>query len=115
MKTAVLGALVGAGLVIAAAGAAPDRSDVLGQRAGPCPSVAAGGDLIALCTTVGDKYQQLTVLDPKQKVLSVYHVELATGNVRLCCVRAIHWDLQMTHYNGENPLPREIQSLLEPR
>lgn len=115
MKKAVLGVLIGAGLVIAAAAAAPERGDPLGQR-GPIPqSVAAGGDLIAVSTVVGDKYQQLTVVDPKAKVISVYHVELATGNVRLCCVRNIHWDLQMKHYNGDSPLPREIQSLLEPR
>jgi hypothetical protein len=114
MRKAVLGALIGAGLVIVAAAAAPERSDVLGPRAA-APSVAVGGELLALSTTVGDKYQQLTVIDPKAKVISVYHVELATGSVKLCCVRNIHWDLQMMHFNGDNPLPREIQSLLEPR
>jgi len=112
---AVLGALVGAVLVIAAAGAAPERGDLPGQRGVTTQSIAAGGDLIALSATVGDKYQQLTVIDPKAKVISVYHVELASGNVKLCCVRNIHWDLQMMHYNGDAPLPREIQSLLEPR
>lgn len=116
MKKAVLGILFGVGLVIAAAGAVPERGDPLAQRGSfPSPVAAAGGDLIALSTVVGDKYQQLTVVDPKAKVISVYHVELATGNVRLCCVRNIHWDLQMKHYNGDSPLPREIQSLLEPR
>jgi len=115
MRTAVLGALIGAGLVIAAAAAAPERSDILGQRVGTSPAVAAGGEMIALSCVVGERYQQVTVLDPKLKVLSVYHIELATGNVKLCCVRNIHWDLQVMHYNGEHPLPREIQSLLEPK
>lgn len=115
MKKALLGVLIGVGLVIAAAAAAPERGELTGQRNVATPSIAAGGDMIALSATVGDKYQQLAVIDPKAKVISVYHVELATGNIRLCCVRNIQWDLQMKHYNGDNPLPGEIQSLLEPR
>ena len=115
MKKAVMGLLIGVGLVIVATGAVPERGDLMVQRGALTQSVAAGGDLIAVSAVVGEKYQQLTVIDPKAKVISVYHVELATGNVRLCCVRNIHWDLQMKHYNGESPLPREIQSLLEPR
>jgi hypothetical protein len=115
MRTAVLGALMGAGLVIAAAAAAPERSNLLGQRGATSPAVGAGGEMVAFSCVVGDRYQQVTVLDPKLKALSVYHIELATGNVKLCCVRNIHWDLQMMHYNGDRPLPRDIQSLLEPK
>ena len=54
-------------------------------------------------------------VDLRQRAMSVYHVALATGDVKLCCVRNIHWDLQLMHYNGDAPLPREIQSLLEPK
>ena len=113
MKSLVLGVLVGVGLVIAAVGIVPDRSEVLAQRIPPYRLTSADGELIALSTTVGDKYQQLTVIDPKQRVLSIYHVDLASGDVELRCVRNIHWDLQMTYYNGKTPLPQEIQSLLE--
>jgi len=114
MRKAILGALLGAGLLMVAAGAAPQGNEPPGPRTAS-PAIAAGGDLIAVSATVGDKYQQLTVIDPKARVISVYHVELASGNVKLCCVRNIRWDLQMMHYNGDSPLPREIQSLLEPR
>lgn len=113
MKTMVLGVLVGVGLVIAAVGVLPDRSEALAQRIPPYRLTSADGELIALSTTVGDKYQQLTVIDPKLRVLSIYHVDLASGDVELRCVRNIHWDLQMTYYNGKTPLPQEIQSLLE--
>ena len=66
-------------------------------------------------TVVEGRYQQVVVVDPTQKTLVVYHVELSTGAVELCSVRNITWDLQMTHYNGKSPLPSEIQSILEHR
>jgi hypothetical protein len=47
--------------------------------------------------------------------MSVYHIGLTTGKIALRSVRNIHWDLQMTEFNGEAPLPREIQALIEPR
>lgn len=115
MRKALLGAVVVAGVVMAAASAAPERADLLVPRAGVTQSVAAGGEMTVVSTIVGDRFQQLTVIDPKTKAISVYQVELGSGNVRLCCVRNIHWDLQLMHYNGDAPLPREIQSLLEPK
>ena len=114
MRTALLGALFGAGLVVAAVGATPDRGEVFAQRTSAYRPTADSG-LIALSTVVGEQYQQLTVIDPKQRVMSVYHVELATGDVELKCVRTIHWDLQMMCYNGKGLLPQEIQSLQELR
>jgi hypothetical protein len=116
MKKAILGFLACVGLVIAAVAAPPGPAGApLGVPPTSRPVQAAAGEMIALSTVVADKYQQLTVIDPKQRVLSVYHIELATGNVRLCCVRNIHFDLQMMEFNGESPLPREIESLLKPR
>jgi hypothetical protein len=115
MKAVLLGALIGAGSVLVAAGASPGGNEQAFSRAGVAPPVQAGGDLIAVSTVVGDKYQQFTVIDPKQQVLCVYHVQLATGSVQLRCVRNLRWDLRMTEFNGESPLPREVQSLVEPR
>jgi hypothetical protein len=45
--------------------------------------------------------------------MSVYHVELSSGNVELRCVRNIHWDLQMMYFNGKSPLPQEILSMIQ--
>lgn len=114
MKTALFGALVGAGLVMAAVGATPDRSEGV-QRLWPSGSANPEGPLIAVSTIVEDKYQQLTVIDPKARVISVYRVQLATGDVELRCVRNIRWDLQMDYYNGNGLLPPEIRSALELR
>lgn len=115
MRMAVFGALIGAGLVIAVTGVTADRNEVFAERVGPYESVKPAGELIALSTVVEGKYQQLAVIHPKLEVLSIYHVELATGKIALRSVRNIHWDLQMTEFNGEDPLPREIRSLLQPR
>lgn len=115
MRTVVLGALVGAGLVIAAVSAAPDRGNAFAQRTGSSPSATSTGELIALSTTVGDKYQQVTVIDPKLRAMSVYRVDLASGFVELRCVRNIHWDLQMEYFNGNGLSPQEIRLMLEPR
>jgi len=119
MKRAVLGSLVCVGLVIAAVGAAGQRGEVFAQRltppapATPTPPAVAGSELIVVPATLADKAQMLTVVDPRQKVVCVYHIDLATGKIALRSVRKIHWDLQMTYMNNENPLPQEIQSLLE--
>ena len=117
MKPTVLGSLVCVGLVMAVVGAAGQRGEVFAQRVTPpAPPAVAGSELIVVPTTLGDKGRQmLTVVDPRQKVVCVYHIDLATGKIALRSVRNIHWDLQMTYMNNENPLPQEIQSLLEQR
>lgn len=113
MRTMVLGVLVSAGLVIAAAGATPNRNEALAQRSAPPRFASAEGELLALSTTVGEQYQQLTIIDPKSRVLAIYHVDLHSGEVSLLSVRKIEWDLQMDNFNTKTPLPQEVRSLLE--
>ena len=116
MKRIVLGTLLGVGLVMVAVALADQRGEVLAQRATPAvPAPVAGSELIVVPTPLGDRGQMLTVVDPKQRVLSVYHIDLMTGKIALKSVRNIHWDLQMTYLNNENPLPQEIRSLSEQR
>lgn len=115
MRTVFLGALVIAGLVVTAAVVTANPNDESPQPAAFGQVLTADGRLIALSASVGDKYQQVTLIDPKTEVMSVYHVDLADGKIRLRSVRNFHWDLQMVHLNGTTPLPREIQTLLEQR
>lgn len=113
MRTVVLGAVAVVGLVVtAAAVTANPGSDSSGATALERSALQERG-LIALSTTVGDKYQQVTVIDPKTEAMSVYHIDLSDGKIRLRSVRNFHWDLRMAHFNGTAPLPREIQILLE--
>ena len=114
MNRLVLGALLVIGLVTAAVAVAQQRGEVVTQRAA-APALAAGSELIVIPTPLGDKGQVLTVIDPRQRVLSVYHIDLVTGKITLKSVRNIQWDLQMTYLNNESPLPQEIRSLLEQR
>lgn len=115
MNKAVLGVLAGAGLVLAAVGGPDGRSEVFAQRSAAYGQAEQGSGLIAWPTPIGDKGQLLTVIDPNLRVIGVYHIDLATGKIALRSVRNIRWDLQMTYLNNENPLPRDIQLMLEQR
>ena len=114
MRIAVVGAWVVASLVLASLLAALVPNVGFAQRAAPSATTSGGG-LIALAMPVEEQRQQVTVIDPEKQVLSVYHIDLASGEVVLKSVRNIHWDLQMTEFNGTSPLPREVRSLLDQR
>ncbi len=117
MRAVALGSLVVVGCVIAAVAAAPDRQDGIGPRGIPIhfyPN-AANSDLIAVSANVRDQYQQVTVIEPKQRRMLVYHVEFATGKVALQSVRSFEFDLQLTQFNTKEPLPEELKALLAPR
>ena len=116
MKRAILGALLGAGLVVVAVGLCGQRNVVFAQREAPSPATVAGGDLIAIpAGSAGGSSQMLTVIDPRQRVMSVYWIDGHSGRIELRSVRNIQWDLQMTDFNGVEPLPRDIRRQLEQR
>ena len=113
MRKAMLGVLVGAGLVMAAIAVLVPEDRVFAQRPAPELRSTGGRDLIALLGPTDNSGQLLMVIDPQMRAMSVYHVEGATGKIALKSVRNIRYDLQMTHLNTEDPLPQYIQSLLE--
>ena len=113
MRTAVLGlCLVGVSMIAVAGLGAGE-----GSAQQPTPTqimqAAARGELIAFDTLVGDKIQQITIVDPKRRSLSVYHVELESGKIQLRSVRNIGGDLEIEEYNTARPLPHEIRLQLE--
>lgn len=125
MNRAVLGVVVGVGLLMALLGATVFRSAVYAQqtvaprRVAPERSAATGGGvfaaegLIVVPGPADGKGQLITVIDSRQRVMSVYRIDAADGKISLRSVRNIHWDLQMSYYNCENPLPPEIRAGLE--
>ncbi len=115
MKTATLVALAGAGMMIVAVGW-PDRpSEVFAQRLAPQISPGPDSGLIAVPGPIEEKGQLITVIDPRARVMSVYHIAKGSGKIALRSVRNIHWDLQMTHLDNEGLLPEEIRAMLKQR
>jgi len=77
------------------------------------PSMAAAGDWMAFCSEHDGGPTQITLIDAKTRVMSVYHIDRATGAIELKSVRKLEWDLRMEEFNGVRPLPKDIRALLE--
>ena len=109
MKNVAFGTLVVAVLLIFA-GQWSDRTD----RAMAAGSTGvAAGELVTHSSTIDGARTELTVVDPRMRVISVYHVDHGSGEIALKSVRNINWDMQMIHFQSGRPLPQEIRSLLE--
>ena len=73
-------------------------------------------DLLALSHDGPDGRQQITIVDPRQRVMAVYTVDKATGALQLRSVRNVQWDLTIEDFNSTSPAPREIRALVnQPR
>lgn len=110
MKAAAIGAFVGVLVTAFLLGVVPSGSPVHAQRVAIPQN---SGDLITSTAMTADNRQLVTIIDPRTRVLAVYLVDGATGGVSLKSVRNFQWDLQLADFNGNTPLPREIQSLVE--
>jgi hypothetical protein len=117
MRFTSVGMLVCALVIALGLNAWAQPGQPVGQVAGPGISAATGYDeqsgLIALAAPAGENRQQITVIDPREQVMSVYHIDLATGAIDLKSVRKIEWDLRMVQFNGTSPLPQEIRTKIE--
>ena len=63
----------GVAVVIAAAAGYSERPPAVGSAS---YSKDASGGLTMVSTTIGDRSQLITVLDPMKRVLCVYHIDL---------------------------------------
>ncbi|OYV92815.1 MAG: hypothetical protein B7Z73_04405 [Planctomycetia bacterium 21-64-5] len=116
MKSAMFGAVVGAGLVVFAVRGPSLSGEAWAQRSG-AQEASQSGDLIAISSAAGEQgqsAQQITIIDPKTRVMAVYHVMAADGKIELKAVRKFDWDLQMEEFNATSPLPREVRSQMTP-
>ena len=112
MRHSMLGALLVAGLVIAAT-AVRSSSEPAAAATMDFHQTAASGDLIAHVTANDGLPQVVTVIDPRTRVMAVYHVDRSSGEITPKSVRNITWDLQMIEYNSGEPLPQDIRSGLQ--
>jgi hypothetical protein len=76
------------------------------------------GELIALSTMVNDEAgvptQQITVVDPHARTMSVYHVNGKTSAITLKSSRNISHDLDpMLEFNAAEPTPKALRATLQ--
>jgi hypothetical protein len=76
---------------------------------------ASANGLIAFSKSLADGHEQLILVDPHTRVLSVYHVESATGKTALKSVRRLEWDLQLNAFNTQDPQPLDVRTMVAPR
>lgn len=111
MRRTLCGALIGAGLVIAAT---VGRGSLEPAFGGPgdmanLPSLVDSG-LFTQVTSEGGQPLTVTVVDPRQRAMAIYHVDRDSGEIALRSVRNLTWDLQMVEFNSGKPLPQDIRS-----
>lgn len=85
-----------------------------GAMAGATGGASAGG-LMAFSKGLPDGHEQLILVDPHTRVLSVYHIESATGKTALKSVRRLEWDLQLNAFNTQDPQPLDVRTMVAPR
>jgi len=116
MRTMVLGALLGAGLAVVALGVWETQNEAFAQKLVAYPQRDVEGSPLVVVPMAGQPESGLlTVIDPNRRVMGVYHVDPASGKIGLRSVRNMSWDLHITYLNNEEPLPRDIQLMLEQR
>ena len=112
MKNAAWGGVLSSILVLAALAGWNSLGEAWAAKVAEA-DLGVGRELVSFSSPIDDHRQQVTVIDPRMRVMSVYHIHRDTGEIALKSVRNITWDLQMDEFNSVNPLPREIRSLLE--
>jgi hypothetical protein len=112
MRQSLLGAVIGAGLVIALTAGRGSSEPAGGPLLGSSP-FGANGALITHVSAAEGQGQMVTVIDPQLRVMAIYRVESSTGKITPTSIRNFTWDLQMIEYNSGNPLPQDIRSGLQ--
>ena len=114
MRIAGYGLLIG--IAVGAVALAVEFPQAQAQRV-PAERTPPADQLFALPFEASDGKQQITIVDPRTRVIAVYQVDKVTGSLALRSVRNVHWDLLMEEYNTSHgsPTPREIRALAEQR
>jgi hypothetical protein len=112
MRLSLIGALIVAVLVMAA-NAGTGVSESAYSPPANYPAIANAPELITHVTAAEGQSQLITVIDPSERVMAVYHVDRATGQITPKSIRKITWDLQMIEFNSGDPSPQDIRSGLQ--
>lgn len=100
---------IGTGWLLAAATvtSAPARAEVT--------SVAPDANLVAITKDSGAGTQILYLIDPQQKVLSVYEFDARKTKLKLAAVRHYSADQLLSEFNNDSPHVAEIDKLVRQR
>ena len=111
MRQMLMSGLVGGGLVIAILVGRGISQGSFGPTA-TTPSYAPvqSGELISHFGGADGQPLALTVIDPREQWIGVYHVDRASGVISLKSARKYTWDLQLVEFNSGKPLPQEIRN-----
>jgi hypothetical protein len=112
VKISLVGTSLIASLVIAVS-AVRTSSQPAANSTIDAPLRAPSAELIMHVTEQEGLPQVVTVLDPRQRVLAIYHVDRTSGQILPRSVRNITWDLQMIEFNSGKPLPQDVRSGLQ--
>ncbi|HEX4415003.1 MAG TPA: hypothetical protein VH107_15310 [Lacipirellulaceae bacterium] len=110
MRSSLVGALLGASLVI---GALAGRGSSAPADNPPIDMSAHAGSELFTTVTPTEGALTVTVIDPRQRVMAVYHVDRSSGEITPKSIRNISWDLQMIEYNSGKPLPQDVRNGLK--
>jgi len=78
------------------------------------PTPHAEGQLLAF-SEADEGGRQIILIDPRTRVMGVYHVDGLEGKIQLKSVRNLLWDLHIEDFNGAKPSPSEVRAMVETR
>jgi hypothetical protein len=82
---------------------------------GKAGTTAAAGDVASVVTSGSGNEHWVYVLDPKQKVLSVYRFDARKEKLKLTAARRYAADHQLSEYNNEGTTVADIERLIRQR
>ena len=110
MRQAIWGFLVVSGLTIVVIACRSDRNHVHAQHARHQLDARPG--LTALTVPAGNNVEYVALVDPLERVMSVYEIDPQSGEIQLKSVRNVYWDLKMDEWNGTSPSPGAIRAMV---
>lgn len=108
MRPTIAGFVFGSVLAVLAITIGSQANSVYADR--QSHQVGTGGELDVFQSTDG---RQVTLVDRRNEVMAVYGIDTKTHEITLRSVRNFRWDLQMDVFNGMDPQPEQIRTLLE--
>jgi len=103
-------ALAGIGLVISGR---PESLALAAGATGPGPSGDASANVVVSATSLGDREVVICLVDTARQRLAVYLADGRRSRLKLLAVRDISADWELSDWNNDPPLPREIRARLK--